>query len=277
MSTTHVLIVDDDKSVLRMIEYGLNKLGPEFKISTATDMDGALAQIEQQQFDLIITDYMMPGLTGVDLARAVNRLSPNTQIVLMTAYGTEKLRDTSAHIGFDRYIDKPFDIEIIRDIIRDAKSANADGDKASAEPEVSESPAIANDVAPASDASIMGTLRALQVNAGARAVLLLNAEDDPVKFVGQIDQTKATNIAALVASSFLQTAELAALLDNNRVFKSGFYEGDSYNIYVCDVNENSLLAVIFDVKLRPGVVWFYTKQTATDLAPLLVTPTADPE
>lgn len=270
MTVTRVLVVDDDKSVLRMIEFGLQRLGPEFQISTAKDMDGAMQLIEQQQFDLIITDYMMPGLTGVDLARAVHRLSPDTQLVLMTAYGTEKLRDTSTHIGFDGYIDKPFDIEKIREIIREAKNSKVTG-KSTADQSAESEPVPASTLAPpaSTEADVLELLQQLQVNAGARAVLLINAEGDPVKITGQIDKTKATNVAALVASNFYRTSELATLLDNKRVFKSGFYEGDSYNIYMCDVNESSLLAVIFDVKLRPGVVWFYTKQTATELAPLL--------
>ncbi len=261
--TTRVLVVDDDKSVLRMIEYGLQKLGSEYQISLAKDMDGAMRLIEQNQFDLIITDYMMPGLTGVDLARVVHRLSPDTQIVLMTAYGTDKLRYTTTHVGFDGYIDKPFDIEKIRDIIRDAKISKSD------------EPVLAPEAAPAPEPesppppTVPQLLQTLQINAGARAVLLTSVAGEAIKFTGQIDRAKAENIAALVAANFVQSTQLATLLDNKRTFKSGFYEGDAYNIYVCDVNHTSLLAVIFDVKLRPGVVWFYTKQTATELAPLL--------
>ncbi len=284
MNVTRILVVDDDKSVLRMIEYGLQRLGSDYQIYTAKDMDGALKLIENQHIDLVITDYMMPGLTGIDLARAVHHLSPSTQIVLMTAYGTEKLRDTSNHVGFDGYIDKPFDIEKIREIIRAAKNAKNAKNAKRGKPvavDATESAAVAvaettettesapPDTPPAEPRSITELLQALQVNAGARAVLLINSQGDLVKITGQIDQARAASIAALAASTFLHTAELSSLLGNKRVFKSGFYEGDAYNIYICDVNQNALLAVVFDIKLRSGVVWFYTKQAAAELAPLL--------
>ena len=87
--------------------------------------------------------------------------------------------------------------------------------------------------------------------------------------VGQIIRSKVDYICALVAANHYSPAELSSLLLNQKTFKASFYEGDTYNLYVCDVNEKFLLAVIFDARLRPGVVWFYTKQTALALAPLL--------
>ncbi len=84
-----------------------------------------------------------------------------------------------------------------------------------------------------------------------------------------MDQGRAIKVAALAASNFMKTSELSSLLNNKKSFKSGFYEGDAYNIYIYDINNSSLLAVIFDGKLRPGVIWFYAKQTAAALLPLL--------
>ena len=91
-----------------------------------------------------------------------------------------------------------------------------------------------------------------------------------MQVIGQINQSKIDEICKLVASNHYGPAKLSNLLDNKKTFKASFYEGDSYNLYVCDVNGKCLLAVVFDVKLRPGVIWFYTKQTATALEPLIV-------
>jgi predicted regulator of Ras-like GTPase activity (Roadblock/LC7/MglB family) len=117
--------------------------------------------------------------------------------------------------------------------------------------------------------SVQDHLQKLYINAGTRAVLLINAKGDPVRVVGQISNVKLGRICAQIAASYYSSAELSKLLDNQKKFKASFYEGDDYNLYVCDVNEKFLLALVFDVKLRPGGVWFYTKQTATALAPLL--------
>ena len=123
-----------------------------------------------------------------------------------------------------------------------------------------------------SDAAALGAnehLQKLQINAGARAILLINAQGEPLHVVGQINSTKVNYICSLVAANYYSPAELSNLLDNRNLFKSNFYEGDAYNLYVCDVNGKFLLAVVFDVKLRPGVIWFYTKQTAAALSPLI--------
>ena len=62
---------------------------------------------------------MMPTITGVDLARAIRKVSPNTQVVLMTAYGTRRLRDTTKIVGVDAYLDKPFTFDEIHRVVVD--------------------------------------------------------------------------------------------------------------------------------------------------------------
>ena len=103
MTQKRILIVDDDKSILRMLEFGLKKMGPDYQFFTARDIYNALEQIETEWFDLVVTDYMMPGMTGVDLARAVRKISPDTQVVLMTAYGSSELRNTTDNLGIDGF------------------------------------------------------------------------------------------------------------------------------------------------------------------------------
>ena len=259
-----------------MLEYGLKKLGPNYQISTAETMYSALDQIEETFFDLIITDYMMPGMTGVDLVRAVRSLSPKTQVVLMTAYGTNKLRNTTDSLQIDGYLNKPFTMDQIRDIVRQTANpvnktqpltSNSHYEFVETTDEVE---LVFDEDKPVEYMSVFDHLHQLQVNAGSRAVILVNNRGVPMQVVGQINQSKIDEICKLIASNHYGPAKLANLLDNKKTFKASFYEGDSYNLYVCDVNRKCLLATVFDVKLRPGVVWFYTKQTATALEPLIV-------
>jgi len=268
MRKKRILIVDDDRDILRMLEIGLKKMGPEYEIITAKNITTAIDEIEKQRFSLILTDYMMPGMTGVDLARAARRMSPDTQVVLMTAYGTHKLRDTTDHLGFDGYINKPFSIDQIRDIIEQTPERSHRQEPEEAELSVESPPKL--DTPPLAEApSIEEQLEKLLVNAGAHGVFLINSEGGPVQVTGQIDNAKVEYVSALVAANFFASAELSNLIDNQKVFGASFFEGDAYNLYVCDVNGKFLLAVVFDARLRPGVVWFYAKQTATTLAPLL--------
>lgn len=276
MGPKHVLIVDDDKSILRMLEFGLKKLGSEYEIATAENMYAAMDKIEHTYFDLIITDYMMPGMTGVDLLRAVRSISPDTQVVLMTAYGTNKLRNTTDNLHVDGYLHKPFTMDQIRNVVRqisnytltpdDSQSGSSRSAIASASEEID---VLSFEDIPTEQMSVSDHLNKLQINAGTRAILLIDLRGNPVRVVGEINSSRIDQICELVAANHYGPARLSKLLDNKARFKASFYEGDAYNLYVCDVNDKCVLAVVFDVKFRPGVVWFYTKQTATALSPLI--------
>jgi DNA-binding response OmpR family regulator len=274
MGEKHVLIVDDDRNILRMLEFGLKKLGSDYRIHMATDMASAIDKIEKQWFDLVITDFMLPGMTGVDLATAVRNISPDTQVVLMTAYGTNKLRSTTNNLRFDGYLNKPFTMDQIREVVLQVLHGPI-ADEVEEEQKATfgdiaiDQAALKVEDKPGGELSVSDHLRKLQINAGARAVLLMSAQGKPVKVSGQINNARISHICTQIATNYGGQKELAKLLDNRRSFKASFYEGDDYNLYICDVNERFLLAVVFDVKLRPGVVWFYTKQTATALSPLM--------
>ncbi|HXV41425.1 MAG TPA: response regulator, partial [Anaerolineae bacterium] len=107
MSKKHVLIVDDAKDILFLLTHSVKRLGPEYEVTTANDGATAMELIQKQKFDLIITDYMMPGMTGVDLVQAVRKVSPETQVVLMTAHDTRGMRDTVETLKLGGYVGKP--------------------------------------------------------------------------------------------------------------------------------------------------------------------------
>lgn len=262
-----ILIVDDDKSILRMLEFGLKKLGSDYQFYTAHNIYNAMEQVEQKWFDLVITDYMMPGMTGVDLARAVRRISPETQVVLMTAYGSAELRHTLDNLGIDGFLNKPFTMDQIREVVLQSVKANSEhlpSVQLEANPTVPDTKNIIT-----SADSVDSQLQKLLVDAGVRGAMLISSDGYPVQIVGQIASANSDSICALIAANFYYPTELSDLLGNQQHFKSSFYEGDANNLYVCKVNGKYLLAVLFDVKLRPGVVWFYTKQAAMALATLL--------
>ncbi|MBN1994348.1 MAG: response regulator [Anaerolineae bacterium] len=254
-----VLIVDDDKEILMMLEFALKKLGPEYQVVTAMGSVEALELVEKSEpFNLVVTDYVMKEITGVDLARAVRRISPTTPVVLMTAYGTKRLRATTESLGFDGYLDKPFTVQKIRGIV-----------KQMVEEPIRTRPDMPLPEVPEPGEDLRDHLKALQVNANARCVVLLRADGYLVDAVGDTRNLSIPNISALIAANFMSAGELGNLLGNQKVFKSSFHEGEGYNVYTYDVNGAFLLAVVFDANRKPGVVWFYTKQMATAIAPLL--------
>ena len=81
-----ILIVDDESEMRVALETTLKR--EKFQLTCAEDGKQALDKMEDNDFDLILTDVRMPKLNGLELLRAVKERSPKTQVVMMTAYGT---------------------------------------------------------------------------------------------------------------------------------------------------------------------------------------------
>jgi CheY-like chemotaxis protein len=268
MNKKHILIVDDAKDILFLLMHSVKRLGPDYEVSTATDGATALAQVEKQHFDVVITDYMMPGMTGIDLVQAIRKFSPETQIVLMTAHDTRSVRHTVETLQLGGFIGKPFTVPEVLDVVQ---RAIARTNKAVDVPHTIGVPAL--DV----DKAVQEQLQILWNKTGAHMVLLVNADGRVLKVVGETNRVKITRLASFVASNFLAVTELASLLgDNESVFKSSYHEGSKYNIYAYDVNGHVLLTVIFGTHGKPGTIWFYAKQTGAELASLLAQVPAKP-
>jgi two-component system sensor histidine kinase/response regulator len=117
MQSKRVLIVDDDRAVVLTLSASLERLGDAYSVDTCDNGLDALHKIERQPYDLLITDYSMPGMNGLDLAKAAQEISPAMPVIMMTAYGTSELREEASELGRVTFVDKPFTVKQIRDIV----------------------------------------------------------------------------------------------------------------------------------------------------------------
>lgn len=102
----HILIVDDDRRIRELVARYLQKTG--FRVTMANDAETARAAMRGLEFDLVILDVMMPGETGLELARSLKQISP-IPICMMTALADPKQRVAGLEAGVDDYVTKPFD------------------------------------------------------------------------------------------------------------------------------------------------------------------------
>ena len=104
-----ILIVDDENNLRMTIAANLELEG--FDVVEAESAETALALIEKQEFDLVLSDVRMPGMNGVDLFRHVHKLQPKLPVILMTAFALEGLVQEALREGAFTLLPKPFDIE----------------------------------------------------------------------------------------------------------------------------------------------------------------------
>ncbi len=105
LSDVTVLVVDDEPSNLLSIEKILRKEG--VRVLTADGAKPALEAARKHRVDVVLTDLMMPGINGVELLRAIKEVSPDTEVVMMTAYGTVETAVLAMREGAYDFVEKP--------------------------------------------------------------------------------------------------------------------------------------------------------------------------
>jgi two-component system alkaline phosphatase synthesis response regulator PhoP len=121
MST--ILVVDDEKKIVRLVSDYLQAAG--FRVVTAHDGKTAMAQFRYERPDLVVLDLNLPGMDGLDVARAI-RQERNTPIIMLTARVEEMDRILGLELGADDYVSKPFSprelVSRVRAVLRRASN-----------------------------------------------------------------------------------------------------------------------------------------------------------
>lgn len=249
-----ILIVDDEQALIFILTEGLRD---RYDIDTADDGKQALSKIQENSYDLLLTDYKMPEMSGITLAQQVRKLSPDTAIVMMTAFGSERLHQVIDSLDLDAFVNKPVRIGKLRLLLDSILDQGGDGQDAYRAGEVEVNTAV------------IDPLKELQVNTNSRAILMLSTGGFLINMAGVVDDIDLDSMSALVAANFVAAAELAKLLGNTAVFESSINEGPTYSIYSYSINPDILLAIIFGAESKLGVVKHYTNKIKPELVALL--------
>ncbi|MDO3388633.1 phosphate regulon transcriptional regulator PhoB [Gilvimarinus sp. SDUM040013] len=108
MTSRTILIVDDESAIRDMLRIALEMA--EYRCLEASNAQDAHALVVDEKPDLILLDWMMPGTSGIELARRLKRdeVTANTPIIMLTAKGEEDNKIQGLEVGADDYITKPF-------------------------------------------------------------------------------------------------------------------------------------------------------------------------
>jgi two-component system phosphate regulon response regulator PhoB len=125
----HLTVVEDEAALVELLRYNFEKEG--FRVSTATDGEAALVTIAESKPDLVILDWMLPHVSGLEVCRQLRRKSETRDlpIIMLTARGEEADRVRGLEVGADDYVAKPFSpselIARVRAVLRRAKPSSA--------------------------------------------------------------------------------------------------------------------------------------------------------
>ena len=100
-----VLIVDDDDTLRTTLQKIFRKAG--YEAETARNGQEAARRLGEKAWDLVLADLKMPRKNGLSLLEEINQRSPETKVIIMTAYGTDETRQQALERGACAYLDKP--------------------------------------------------------------------------------------------------------------------------------------------------------------------------
>jgi two-component system response regulator FlrC len=115
MSTASVMVVEDDSELREALNETLTLAG--YNVATASDGQEALRQLEERQFDLIVSDIQMPRMDGHTLLKKVKSNHPDLPVMLMTAYGSIQQAVDAMRDGAVDYMVKPFEAEVLVNMV----------------------------------------------------------------------------------------------------------------------------------------------------------------
>src|SRR5258708_14790942 len=109
VNTPHILIVDDDTALLQALPQTVSLRMVEVRVDTSDSAPGALELIQENDYDVIVSDIKMPGMDGLALLERIQELRPETPTLLITGHGEHQLAIQALRGGAYDYIQKPID------------------------------------------------------------------------------------------------------------------------------------------------------------------------
>jgi PAS domain S-box-containing protein len=124
-----LLLVDDEEIIVHSVQNLLQHLG--YRVTALTDSEEALRLFSENpsQFDLVITDQTMPGMTGEDLGKQIMSIRPDIPVILCTGYADMISSEKAMALGFRGYVWKPFTVREGAELVRSVLNEKEPGDK----------------------------------------------------------------------------------------------------------------------------------------------------
>ncbi len=112
----NVLIIDDEEDLLEPLTLGLEQLSPEFSYTATSDPVEGMVLLDRNPVDILVTDMIMPYVTGLDIIEQVINHFPRTACILMTAYGSADIELILDEYSVN-YVEKPLDLDVLHRMI----------------------------------------------------------------------------------------------------------------------------------------------------------------
>jgi len=116
-----ILVVDDDSDILEMANYFFKGAGVE--VHCVDSGSQALEKIREKSYTVMLTDFNMPGMNGLELAEKAREIDPGMRIFLATGQPSRELSDLAAKVGITKMFAKPLRLEMLISLVKEVNLA----------------------------------------------------------------------------------------------------------------------------------------------------------
>lgn len=276
-----ILVVDDHFEMLEFLRSMLELSNQDCEVLAVPSAEEGLLELRRSQFDLLITDVRLPGMSGFDLVRRLKKLGRNLPVIMITAYSSSQGKKEAAELGVYRYFQKPLDTDSVLTAVHTALHGESVTLPQTA-------PLVTKTAATAVSDDLQRRLDALRVDTGAVHLTLASAIGEMLFSAGDGRQFDLPKLMGIVADNLSKSFLLADELQATEPFTLQYHVGGEFEFYCANVGRHHFLTLFFDMAARRGrigTIWVFTQRAIKDLrqmlpsleaAPLTATPAPVP-
>lgn len=235
-----ILIVDDRREVARVLRTTLELQNKGYRITDVPSGEEAMLEIQRVQFDLMVTDLRLPGISGPELIRRAAKRSPGMQFMVISGHTVSEVHRELGDLQVVGVFEKPLDTSAF------AAEVNL---VLLGETEVEESFVAQAEGGFAAEIDLDAVSRVLDrlmTDLASRAVVFLNRSGKVLRRSGLIDESlRFSELAVLLANNFTTTAEISTYLGDCSSTAVHYYSGNWHDIYALSVSLDYFLVVVF--------------------------------
>lgn len=256
-----ILVVDDHFEMLEFLRSMLELSNQEYEVRAVPSAEEGILEMTRTQFDLIISDVRLPGISGFEFARRLRKTGYETPVIMITAYSSDQGRQEAKTLEIYKYFEKPLDTDDVLTAVHAALHGEEDTDT---------SASITSDPTAVS-ANVKRRLDTLRTDTGAIQLMLATREGQVVYASGN-HELDLPALSKIIARNINDSFELAKKLGTQEPFSLQYHAGEQIELYCANVGESHFLTLFFDASARRGrigTIWVFTQRAISDLQVML--------
>jgi CheY-like chemotaxis protein len=240
MATKHILLVEDQKESAEVFRAGLENLDSSFQVVAVQSAETALKELEKGNFDLLIADVLLPGISGLELMARFRRRNPETKVILVSGVHDQEIRKQVARSGAEAFFFKPVELADLLDAVERLFGLV----ESLLPPEISAAKEeITGEEKPAKQ--IADQLSELRFNLQAVSVGLISERGQILARAGALpDPEIETSLMPHLMSAFFAAGRIAAFVKSPHPDDLQIFRGKEYFLHLSSISPSYALLLV---------------------------------